>query len=152
MNSELVSRIVALFHGGASVRRIALSLGISRRTVHRALGQIGRARAAGSTERAPRPAAARASKLDAYAPAIADLLARYPYISVRRILEELRVLGYTGGYTILSERVLHLRPSPVVPPVQRFETGPALQAQMDYSTYDLAFTDEGRRPVHPFTS
>src|SRR5262249_31782788 len=125
MNSELVSRIVALFHGGASVRRIAQSLSGSRRTVHRALGQGGQARATGPTERAPRPAAARASKVDAYEPAIAGLLERYPNISVRRILEELRALGYRGGYTILSERVLHLRPSPAVAPVRRFETGPA---------------------------
>ena len=33
MNNELVNKIVALFHGGASVRRIAMSLGVSRRTV-----------------------------------------------------------------------------------------------------------------------
>src|SRR5262249_20490881 len=150
MNSELVSKIVTLFHGGASVRRIALSLSVSGRPVHRARGQVGRGRATGPAGRAPRPAA-RASKLDAYAPAIADLLERYPDISVRRILEELRPLGYTGGYTILSERVLHLRPSPAVAPVRRFETGPGVQAQMDFSTYDLDFSDEGRRRVHAFS-
>jgi len=151
MSSELVSKIVTLFHGGASVRRIALSLSVSRRTVHRVLGQVEQARATGPAGRAPRPAVARASKLDAYAPAIADLLARYPDISARRILEELRALGYTGGYTILSERVLHLRPSPAAAPVRRFETGPGVQAQMDYSTYDLDFADEGRRRVHAFS-
>jgi transposase len=151
MNSDLVSKIVALFHGGASVRRIALSLGVSRRTVHRALGQIERARGGGSPETAPRPVTTRASQLDAYEPAIVDLLARYPDISVRRIHEELRPLGYTGCYTVLSERVLRLRPSPVVAPVRRFETAPGLQAQMDYSTYDLDFSDEGRRRVHAFS-
>jgi transposase len=150
MNSELVARIVALFHGGASVRRIALSLGVSRRTVHRALGQVEQARG-GSPQRAPRHAPPRASKLDAYEPAIAGLLARYPAISVRRIHEELRRLGYTGCYTVLSERVLRLRPTPIVAPVRRFETAPAEQAQMDYSTYDLDFTDEGRRRVHAFS-
>ena len=70
MNSELVSKIVVLFQGGASVRRIALSLGVSRRTVHRALGQVEQARGE-SSERAPRPTPARASKLDAYEPVIA---------------------------------------------------------------------------------
>ena len=90
MNNELVSKIVALFHGGASVRRISLSLGVSRRTVQRALGQVEQARGGGSPASAPRAATARASKLDAYEPAIADLLARYPDISVRRIHEELR--------------------------------------------------------------
>lgn len=150
MNHELVAKIAALFHGGASVRRIALSLGVSRRTVQRALGQVEQARG-GSPASAPRPTPARASKLDAYEPAIADLLARYPDISVRRIHEELRRLGYTGGYTVLSERVLRLRPTPVVAPVRRFETAPGEQAQMDYSTYDLDFTDEGRRRVHAFS-
>ncbi len=151
MNHELVAKIVVLFHGGASVRRIALSLGVSRRTVQRALGQVEQARGAGPTERAPRSTPARASKLDAYEPAITDLLARYPDISVRRIHEELRRLGFTGGYTVLSERVLRLRPTPVVAPVRRFETAPGEQAQMDYSTYDLDFTDDGRRRVHAFS-
>jgi transposase len=150
MNNELVAKIVALFHGGASVRRIALSLGVSRRTVHRALGQVEQARG-GLPAAAPRPTPARGSKLDAYEPAIAGLLARYPDISVRRIHEELRRLGYTGGYTVLSERVLRLRPAPVVVPVRRFETAAGAQAQMDYSTYDLDFTDEGRRRVHAFS-
>jgi transposase len=148
MNNELVNKIVALFHGGASVRRIALSLGVSRRAVHRALGQVEQARG-GLPERTPR--AARASKLDAYEPAIADLLARYPDISVRRIHEELRPLGYTGGYTVLSERVARLRPAPIITPVRRFETAPGHQAQMDYSTYDLNFSDEGRRRVYAFS-
>jgi len=151
MNIELVSRIVALFHGGASVNRIASSLGVSRRTVHRALGQVEQARGGGSPASAPRPQSTRGSTLDAYEPAIADLLARYPDISVRRIHEELRPLGYTGCYTVLSERVLRLRPSPVVAPVRRFETAAGLQAQMDYSTYDMDFTDEDRRRVHAFS-
>jgi transposase len=150
MNAELVHKIVTLFHSGASVRRIALSLGISRRTVHKALGRVDQARSDGPPGHAPQRAA-RPSKLDVFEPAISDLLARYPNISVRRILEELRTLGYTGGYTILSERVQHLRPSPVVAPVQRFETGPGVQAQMDFSTYDIDFVDEGRRRVHAFS-
>ena len=151
MNNELVSKIVALFHGGASMRRIALSLGVSRHTVKKALGQIEQARGGGPQPTAPRPATTRGSKLDAYEPAIADLLARYPDITAQRVHEELRRLGYTGGYTILSERVRRLRPRPVVAPVRRFETAPGEQAQMDYSTYDLDFTDEGRRRVHAFS-
>ncbi|HEU5428685.1 MAG TPA: IS21 family transposase [Actinocrinis sp.] len=148
MNPELVSKIVTLYHGGASVRRIAASLHVTRRTVNKALGQVEQARTGAPSPRAP---VIRPSKLDAFEPAIRDLLARYPDLSVRRIHQELRGLGYTGGYSILSERVLRLRTAPVVAPVRRFETAPGEQAQMDYSTYDLDFSDEGRRRVYAFS-
>jgi transposase len=151
MNSDLVNQIVALFHGGASMRRIARSLGVSRRTVSKALRQIDRARGVGPPEGAPRPRAVRGRLLDAYEPAIADLLARYPGITAQRVHEELRRLGYAGGYTILSERVRALRPRPAVVPVRRFETAPGEQAQMDYSTYEIDFSEEGRRRVHAFS-
>ena len=148
MNTELVQKIVTLFHGGASMRRIARSLGVSRRTVNKALEQVEHARGGGPP---PRPKPLRGRLLDAYEPAILDLLARYPDITVQRVHEELRPLGYAGAYTILSERVRALRPQPVVLPVRRFETAPGEQAQMDYSTYDLDFSDEGRRRVHAFS-
>jgi transposase len=148
MNAELVLKIVTLFQGGASRRRIAQSLGICRDTVSKALEQIEQARAGPPTTRRQ---TTRPSKLDAFEPAIRDLLARYPGVSVRRIHQELRALGYTGGYTVLSEHVRRVRSAPVVAPVRRFETAPGEQAQMDYSSYDLDFTDEGRRRVYAFS-
>jgi transposase len=151
MNDALVHEIVARFHAGASVRRIAQNLRISRRTVRRALQQVEHARGAGMPQELLRPRPRRSSQLDAYQTAIVDLLARYPEITAQRVHEELRRLGYGGGYTILSERVRALRPRPIVPPVRRFETGPGAQAQMDYSTYDLDFAIEGRRRVYAFS-
>jgi transposase len=151
MNDALVHEIVARFHAGASVRRIAQSLRISRRTVRRALQQIEHARTAGTLPELLRPSSQRGSQLDEYQTAITELLARYPDITAQRVHEELRQLGYNGGYTILSERVRALRPRPILQPVRRFETGPGAQAQMDYSTYDLDFTKEGRRRVYAFS-
>ena len=151
MNDTVIHEIVVLFHGGASMRRIAQSLRVSRRTVRRALEQVEQARTAGPPWEVRGSAPRRGSQLDAYETAIRDLLARYPDITVQRVHEELRRLGYKGGYTILSERVRALRPRPLVAPVRRFETARGHQAQMDYSTYDLDFTDEGRRRVHAFS-
>jgi transposase len=147
MNDTLRSEIVARFRGGASLRRIARELRVSYHSVRRTLREIEQARSGCPV---PQPAP-RGSQLDALEPAIRDLLARYPDITAQRVLEELRLQGYTGGYTVLSERVRQLRPRPTVAPVRRFETAPGLQAQMDYSTYDLDFSDEGRRRVYAFS-
>lgn len=151
MNDPLAHEIVARFHAGASMRRIARSLQISRGRVRRVLEQVEHARTVGTTQGLPQPVLRRGSQLDAYETAITDLLARYPDITAQRVFEELRRLGYQGGYSILSVRVRALRPRPIVAPVHRFETGPGVQAQMDYSTYDLDFTDEGRRRVYAFS-
>jgi transposase len=151
MNDSLIHEIVLRFRGGASMRRIAQTLHISRRTVRRALDQVDRARTAGPTPGGSPAGPRRGSQLDAHEETVVDLLARYPEMTVQRILEELRPLGYRGSYTLLCQRVRALRPRPIVPPVRRFETGPGLQAQMDYSTYDINFTSEGRRRVHAFS-
>ena len=151
MNDALVHEIVARFHAGMSIRRIAQSLRLGRRTVRQVLEQIERARATGMGHELCRPIPRRPCQLDVYQTAIVDLLARYPNITAQRIHEELRGLGYQGSYTSVSERVRVLRPRPGVQPVRRFETAPGEQAQMDYATYDLDFTVEGRRRVHAFS-
>jgi transposase len=141
--------IVRLVHAGASYRAVARTLRIDRKTVAHVMRTYARGRETPASA-LPRPRS-RASQLDAYAAPLTTLLERYPDITAVRLYEELRSHGFTGGYTIVKDRLRRLRPQPIRAPVVRFETGPGVQGQMDYSPFDLAFTEEGRRRVYAFS-
>src|SRR5439155_1252740 len=66
----------------------------------------------------------RRSIVDAFEPILKELLARYPNLTVERALQELRQRGFSGGYTVVRQRVRLLRPRPAPAHVPRFETGP----------------------------
>jgi transposase len=149
MNDATRHEIVQRHQAGESQRRIAQDLGISRGTVVRALAHV-RAQRAGQTAATP-PTRGRGSILDPYEPMLKELLARYPNLTVERALQELQARGFTGHYTIVRQRLRRLRPRATPTPVPRFETGPGAQAQMDFATYDLDFTREGRRRVYLFS-
>jgi len=84
----------------------------------------------------PRPKRHRPSKLDPYR-AKARYLVENEDWPVIDILDELRALGYDGGYTILKEYVRSIRPKPARRPVLRFETEPGKQGQADLSPYNV---------------
>lgn len=130
MNQDTDNEIVHRWRGGQSMRSIARELRVSRWRVARVIGQHQTLRedpSAGPANRdLPRPASHYCSKLDEFETKIGQLLERYPNITVTRILEELRKEGYTGGYTILRQRVKTLRPQPTKPLVVRFETAPGV--------------------------
>jgi transposase len=152
MSEEIRHEIVRRHQEGASIRQIARELGLARQTVSDTLRRWQAERAAANpTGALPAQPQRRSRLLDAYDDAIRQWLERYPNISVIRLLEELRAQGFSGQYTILRTRVNELRPRPNREPVVRFETPLGVQAQMDYSTYDIDFTSEGRRRVHLFS-
>jgi len=151
MTEAMRQEIVTRHREGASIRSIAKDLGISRGAVVRVLKRIqaqreGRAAPAPGPRRRPRQ-----SIVDPFEPILQELLAKYPNLTVERALQELRARGFTGGYTVVRQRVRLLRPRPTPAPVPRFETGPGVQAQMDHGVYDIDFTHEGRRRVYLFS-
>ena len=141
------NEIISRWRAGSSIRRIARELGLARNTVSRVLAQIEAQRAGHEGS----PTRRRPSRLDPYEPVIQELLGRYPDLTAVRLLEELRQRGFTGGYTVVRQRLGVLRPRSAPLPVVRFETAPGAQAQMDYAVYDLDFTSEGRRRVNLFS-
>ncbi len=149
MNEALRHEIVQRRQTGMSMRAIADELGISRGAVARALARV-QARRDGQTTPLPK-ASKRGSKIDPFEPILKELLGKYPHLTVERALQELQARGFTGKYTVVRERVRRLRPAAAPAPVPRFETGPGLQAQMDFGVYDIDFTREGRRRVYLFS-
>jgi transposase len=149
MNEATCHEIMQRHQAGMKVRAIARELGLSRGAVARVVARVQAQRAGRAAPSAgPRP---RASIVDPFEPLLKELLAKYPHLTVERALEEVRARGYTGGYTVLRQRVRQLRPRPAPPPVPRFETGPGLQAQMDYGVHDLDLLREGRRRLYLFS-
>lgn len=145
--AHLRHRVVLYHRDGWSIRQLSRYFGIGRNRVRRMLRTAQKQRA---QEQPPPPGmptrtvATRSSKLDAYLPQMTQLLQRYPDLTGVRMREELRVLGYDGGITILRERLKRLRPKPSREPVIRFETDPGVQGQMDWSPYTLRFAN-GRK-------
>jgi transposase len=152
MTEELRNEIVRRRQAGASMRQIARALGVSRRTVQRVLTRFETERSGQApTSSLPRPSARRSSLLDEHGAFIRQLLERYPNMTAVRVYEELRRRDFKGSYTLVRQRVSELRPQPVKQPVVRFATAMGQQAQMDYSTYDIDFSAEGRRRVYLFS-
>ena len=78
---------------GMSKREIAKELGISRNTVTKMLK---------TTRVKEHQSRKRGSKLDPYREKVKEFIGKYNLSSIR-ILEEIRKLGYDGGYTILKD-------------------------------------------------
>jgi transposase len=155
VTDQTENQIIHRWQGGQSQRSIARELGVSRWQVARTVAQHQAARNDDSVTTVnsalPRPRGQRRSKLDIFEATISRLLERYPHMTATRIFEELKKQGYAGSYTILRERVKQLRSRPQKPLVVRFETGPGVQAQMDWAEYQIDFTLEGRRRVNLFS-
>ena len=152
---ELEQRLVIMkMQEGWSIRALARHFTISRNMVRRILRKHEKLRDQGHdillADRQIRKRE-RASKLDSYEETFQRLLEKYPRITGQRLFEELRDAGYDGGISILRDRLRIIRPAPKKTPIIRFETGPGLQGQMDWSPYTIKFLKTGKADVQCFS-
>jgi transposase len=126
---------------GMSNREIARDLGISRNTVSKLL------RTTRLTDHRKRK---RGSKLDPYRDRIRELIHQHNLSSVR-ILEEIRKIGYNGGYTILKEYCRELRKDRRIQAVYRYETDPGKQSQVDFGEFGHMDIDGKSRKLYAFS-
>jgi transposase len=126
--------------GQRSQSEIAQQLGLSRSTVARAL----------TSDTAPKyRREPRGSIVSPHEEAIRARLREHPEISAARLLGELKLRGYAGGYTALKERLRELRPREIEAFVRR-ETEPGQEAQVDWGSFGTMEIDGTRRPLSCF--
>jgi transposase len=74
---------------------------------------------------------------------LCERVGRFPDLTGRRLWREIRELGFTGGYSTVTDFLRDRRP-PAEPPAfeRRFETPPGRQAQVDFAFFRVRFEDE----------
>ena len=131
-----------LIDKGLSISEISRQLGIDRKTVRKYAqsDEISRLHNIGK----------RSSKLDPYRDSIKDMIDRHN-LSAIRILEEIRRLGYDGGYTILKDYCARVRKDRRIPAVYRYETDPGKQSQVDFGEFGYIEIDGKRKKLYAFS-
>jgi predicted transcriptional regulator len=125
---------------GTSIKSISRELSMSRKSVRKYL----RAEPKGKQNRK------KGSKLDPYREKIPALIDEHN-LSVVRILEGSRKIGYDGGYTILKEYCHELRKDRRIHAVYTYETDPGKQSQVDFGEFGYIDIDGKRRKLYAFS-
>jgi hypothetical protein len=132
-------KIVELHRQGLSVSAIARRTGADRKTVRKYIANGVAVPRYGP--RTPRPGV-----IDPYLAYVTERVQRYPELSERRLLREIRELGYTGGRTALGDVLRAVRPPRRKPFEIRFETAAGVQAQVDFAHFKVVFDDAPSQP------
>lgn len=149
---ELEHLIVTMRRDGWAIRALARHFKMGRNTVKRILRKYKDHRDHGhDIVRSQKNPSRRTSKLDRYVPNMKKILEKYPDVTGMRMFEKLQDEGYSGGITIVRERLNVLRPHPKHEPEVRFETEPGVQSQMDWSPYTIDFAQGGKTKVLCFS-
>ncbi len=131
---ELVM-ILDLHRQGLTISAIARRTGMDRTTIAKYIKRGLEPPSYGP--RRPRPTVV--TPLEAY---LRERIAAFPELTGRRLLREVKELGYAGGYTALKDFLRTIRPRSPQPFERRFETPPGKQAQVDFAYFRTTFTDE----------
>jgi len=115
-------RIKTLARQGVPKTEIARRCGVSRQTVYNHLNR---------DSSSPKPRKRRPSKLDPYKEYLRSRLEEYD-LPATVLYREIRAMGYEGKLTILRDFVRPLKKELTRRVVERFETRPGHQAQIDW--------------------
>jgi transposase len=84
--------------------------------------------------------------LDPFAAYPRERVKAYPGLTGARLLRELEELGYTDGYTAVTNFLRNVRPTADPRFEVRFETAPGKRGQVDFAQFRVIFTDEPTTP------
>jgi len=136
------TKILNTYKETGGIRATARKLKISLRVVRRVLR--GKDLPPAVAGRVPRP-----SKLEAFKPVILGLVLE-EHLTAILVLEEIKAIGYAGGYSILKDFVRTIRPAPKVKVTTVLEHPPGAEGQVDWSPYSVKLAGE-TRIVHAFS-
>src|SRR3954454_13502975 len=120
---------------GLTVSAIARKVGPDRKTVRRHL-----ARGMEPPSYGPRPP--RPRQLAPFEAYLRERIAAWPELSGKRLLREIRELGYGGCHSVLTDFLREARPPKAKPFERRFETASGRQGQVDFPQFRAEFADE----------
>jgi len=120
---------------GLSVSAIALKTGLDRKTVRKQL-------AGGIKPPVYKSRPERPRQLAPFEPYLLERITLYPDLSGKRLLREITAMGYSGGYTAVTDYLRANRPARIKPFERHFETPAGRQAQVDFAQFRVEFTED----------
>jgi len=127
-----------LYQQGVKKTEIGQMLGMDRKTVAKYVNRTS------SPKYKTRPQ--KNSKLEPYYGYIKDKLDKYNLTS-EKIYENIKTIGYTGGYGIVNKYVQSIKQERKIKAVLRFETMPGEQAQVDWGYFGRFYDQEKKKHI-----
>ena len=130
LSNEQKEAIHKAFKKTGTIRGTKRITNISRKAIRRELDRL-----ACPIPNAPK-SKRRSSKLDPYRDKI-SFLVKEKNLSAVRVLDEIKELGYPGGYSILKDYIRIIRPKSKKRPRPPIDHPPGYEAQMDWSPHKV---------------